>query len=82
MTVVVFPITGIKPNIYSLAYTLTLRKILITGMLGAMCLASPFFTQAQVNSAFDRGSFINKTDTLPYRILFPKKFDPTQKYAR
>jgi hypothetical protein len=32
---------------------MTLKKILITGMLGAMCLAFPFFTQAQVNSAFD-----------------------------
>ncbi|RWY55947.1 phospholipase [Mucilaginibacter gilvus] len=50
-------------------------------MLGALYLAFPFFTQAQVNSSFDRGSFINKADTLPYRILFPKKFNPAQKYA-
>jgi predicted peptidase len=60
---------------------MTLKKILITGMLGAMYLAFPFLSFSQVNSAFDRGSFINKTDTLPYRILFPKKFNPTQKYA-
>lgn len=59
---------------------MTFKKILLTGMLGALYLAFPFFAQAQVNGAFDRGSFILKTDTLPYRILFPKKFDPTQKY--
>lgn len=60
---------------------MTLKKIIITVMLGILCLASPFLAAAQVNSAFDRGSFINKTDTLPYRILFPKKFNPKQKYA-
>lgn len=49
-------------------------------MLGAMCLAFPFLTQAQVNGAFDRGSFISKKDTLPYRILFPKHLDPKKKY--
>ena len=49
-------------------------------MLGTMYLAFPFLAQAQTNSAFDRGSFISKKDTLPYRILFPKKFDPNQKY--
>jgi len=57
-----------------------LKKLFITAVLGAMYLALPTFVQAQVNSAFDRGSFINKTDTLAYRILFPKKFDPTKKY--
>jgi len=59
---------------------MTLKKLFITAVLGAMYLALPTFAQAQVNSAFDRGSFINKTDTLAYRILFPKKFDPTKKY--
>lgn len=49
-------------------------------MLGIIYLAFPLFTKAQVNSAFDRGSFISHTDTLPYRILFPKKFDPAKKY--
>jgi predicted peptidase len=57
-----------------------IKKLRIWAMLGIMYLAFPFLAQAQVNSAFDRGSYINKTDTLPYRILFPKKFDPTKKY--
>jgi predicted peptidase len=35
---------------------------------------------AQSNTAFDRGNFINKGDTLPYRILPPKNFDSTKKY--
>lgn len=49
-------------------------------MLGTLYLALPFLAQAQTNSAFDRGSYISKTDTLAYRILFPKKFDPSKKY--
>ncbi|MDB5023862.1 MAG: prolyl oligopeptidase family serine peptidase [Mucilaginibacter sp.] len=49
-------------------------------MLG-LCLAFPAFSQAPNHSSFDRGSFISKGDTLPYRILFPKNFDPTKKYA-
>lgn len=49
-------------------------------MLGILYLALPFLAQAQTLSAFDRGSFIIKTDTLPYRILFPKNFNPAQKY--
>ncbi|WP_238989341.1 carboxylesterase family protein [Mucilaginibacter terrigena] len=59
---------------------MTFKKLAILAMLGTMYLALPFLAQAQTNSAFDRGSFINKTDTLAYRILFPKKFDPTKKY--
>ncbi|WP_454801709.1 carboxylesterase family protein [Mucilaginibacter phyllosphaerae] len=59
---------------------MSIKKLIILGMLGTMYLAFPFLAQAQTNSAFDRGSFINKTDTLPYRILFPKKFDPNKKY--
>lgn len=49
-------------------------------MLGLTGLAFPVFTQAQVNGAFDKGTYLQKTDTLPYRILFPKKFDPSKKY--
>ncbi|MDB5063456.1 MAG: phospholipase, partial [Mucilaginibacter sp.] len=49
-------------------------------MLGTMYLAFPFLVHAQTNGAFDRGSFINKRDTLPYRILFPKNLDPKKKY--
>ncbi|TSD63042.1 prolyl oligopeptidase family serine peptidase [Inquilinus sp. KBS0705] len=50
-------------------------------MLGMLYLAFPFLARAQDNSAFDRGTFISKKDTLPYRILFPQRFDPTKKYA-
>lgn len=49
-------------------------------MLG-LCLAFPAFSQTPDLSKFDRGSFINKKDTLPYRILFPQNFDPAKKYA-
>jgi predicted peptidase len=59
---------------------MTSKKLSILAMLGIMYLAFPFLAQAQTNSVFDRGSFINKTDTLAYRILFPKKFDPSKKY--
>jgi predicted peptidase len=55
-------------------------KILLAVMLG-ICLALPVFSQTPDPSAFDRGSFINKNDTIPYRILFPKNFDPKKKYA-
>ncbi len=43
-------------------------------------LISPSFLMAQKKSPFDRGSYILKGDTLPYRILFPLDFDPTKKY--
>ena len=49
-------------------------------MLGILYLAFPFSALAQVNSAFDKGSYASKIDTLPYRILFPKRFDPNRKY--
>src|ERR1700748_2871179 len=55
-------------------------KIFLTVMLG-ICLAFPVFAQSPDLSKFDRGSYINKKDTLPYRILFPQNFDPTKKYA-
>jgi predicted peptidase len=59
---------------------MTIKKLRILAMLGIIYLAFPFLAQAQTNSAFDRGSYVNKTDTLAYRILFPKKFDPSKKY--
>ncbi|MBK0381250.1 carboxylesterase family protein [Mucilaginibacter segetis] len=59
---------------------MNLKKLLITGMLGIISLAFPFFVHAQDNSAFERGMYASKHDTLPYRILFPEKFDPTQQY--
>ena len=55
-------------------------------MLGTLYLAFPFLAQAQTQTAttkyplFDRGRFLNKKDTLPYRILFPKNFRTTERY--
>jgi predicted peptidase len=59
---------------------MTARKILLKGILG-LCLLFPFLSKGQNPSSFDRGIYINKKDTLPYRILFPANFDPTKKYA-
>jgi predicted peptidase len=59
---------------------MTIKKLLVLGMLGTMYLAFPFLVRAQTNGAFDRGSFISKKDTLPYRILFPKNLNPKKKY--
>jgi predicted peptidase len=53
-------------------------KFIITMLI--LWLAYPIFTKAQDHSKFDRGSFISKGDTLPYRILFPANFDPAKKY--
>lgn len=50
----------------------------LTIALGLL-LAFPVLVMAQTRK-FDRGSFINKGDTLPYRILFPANFDPAKKY--
>jgi predicted peptidase len=54
-------------------------KILILGML-SLGLAFPVLGQAQSLSVYERGSYNNKGDTLPYRILFPLNFNPAQKY--
>ncbi|MGZ3778723.1 MAG: carboxylesterase family protein [Mucilaginibacter sp.] len=56
------------------------KKTLIKGITG-LSLLFPFFVKAQDNNSFDRGSYINKTDTIPYRFLFPKNFNPKHKYA-
>jgi predicted peptidase len=56
------------------------KKVIILGMLGTICLAFPFLSQAQKSSQFDRGNFTTKKDTLPYRILFPKNFKTADKY--
>ncbi|WP_295668061.1 hypothetical protein [uncultured Mucilaginibacter sp.] len=40
----------------------------------------PAVTYAQSNQPFDSGSYIAKSDTMPYRILFPLNFDPAKKY--
>ena len=49
-------------------------------MMG-FCLVFPVFAQGPDLSKFDRGSYINKGDTIPYRILFPQNFDAAKKYA-
>jgi predicted peptidase len=56
-----------------------IKTLRITGML-SLLLAFSFLAHAQNLTSFDRGSFIFKIDTLPYRILFPKHFNPNQKY--
>ena len=55
-------------------------KIFLTGMLG-LCLAFPVFAQSPEASRFDRGTYINKSDTIPYRFIFPQNFNPSKKYA-
>src|SRR3569833_155097 len=45
-----------------------------------LLLIIPGLLKAQDKSSFDRGTYILKKDTLPYRILFPQDFDPTKKY--
>jgi predicted peptidase len=37
-------------------------------------------TNAQEFTDYTAGNFINETDTIFYKILFPKNFDPQQKY--
>ena len=56
-------------------------KILLIGMLG-FCLAFPALSgQTSGSSRFDRGSYINKNDTIPYRFVFPKILTHPKKYA-
>lgn len=50
-------------------------------ILMALSISLPFSLKAQDLSSFDKGSYINKTDTIPYRFLFPENFDPAKKYA-
>jgi len=45
-----------------------------------LCFTFPVITFAQNIQDFESGSFTTKTDTLPYRILFPLNFDPAKKY--
>ncbi|RFZ83202.1 phospholipase [Mucilaginibacter terrenus] len=59
---------------------MTVKRLLTITFLGVLFLTLSNGVKAQVNSAFDRGSFITKKDTLPYRILFPKGLDPRKKY--
>ncbi|MGV3508741.1 MAG: phospholipase, partial [Sphingobacteriaceae bacterium] len=49
---------------------------------GLLIVLSLFFVsvQAQDKSAFTKNLFVLNGDTLPVRILYPKNFDPSQKY--
>jgi predicted peptidase len=50
------------------------------GLFALIITGAPLLSSAQKNAAFDRGSFVLKNDTLPYRFLFPLDFDPSKKY--
>jgi len=54
------------------------KKIIF--FLLSISLALPFLLHAQTNGTYDRGLYVSKSDTLPYRILFPENFDPAKKY--
>jgi predicted peptidase len=56
-----------------------MKRIIIVTLL-SFCMAFSFSAKAQSTPTYDRGSFIAKGDTLPYRILFPVNFDPAKKY--
>jgi predicted peptidase len=47
-------------------------------LLLSLCCASNL--NAQDFKKYDKGSFIDHTDTIACRILFPENFDPTKKY--
>ena len=53
-------------------------KIIIIPLMMLFTFTTLLF--AQKTTSFDRGSFIKKNDTLPYRILFPLNFDASKKY--
>jgi predicted peptidase len=56
------------------------KKISLSFLLCFITLAMPVLVKAQAAATYDRGNFIAKGDTLPYRILFPLNFDPAKKY--
>lgn len=49
-------------------------------LIAITCFFVPNLTKAQAPAAYDRGMYIAKGDTMPYRILFPENFDPEKKY--
>ncbi len=55
------------------------RIFCLAGMLSLM-LTFTVIVNGQPKQAYDKGVYINKGDTLPYRILFPLNFNPAQKY--
>lgn len=51
-----------------------------TGLIFLIVWLSSAFLYAQDFSLYERTTFIAEGDTLPYRILFPEKFDSSKKY--
>lgn len=49
-------------------------------ILSCLILFCTLTLNAQDFSKYDKGSFIDKKDTIHYRILFPENFDPKYKY--
>ena len=58
---------------------MTARKLYLTILMG-LSISLPFSLKAQDLSKFDKGSFIEKKDTISYRFLFPENFNPAKKY--
>jgi predicted peptidase len=49
-------------------------------LISIISFATSNMAKAQALPQYDKGMYLAKGDTLPYRILFPVNFDPTQKY--
>jgi predicted peptidase len=56
------------------------KKQIFVSLLIALVLLLPALVKAQAPPAYDRGMYVSKSDTMPYRILFPDNFDPEKKY--
>jgi predicted peptidase len=57
-----------------------LKKITNVFIPVILLMAFPVLVKAQAAPTYDRGVYMAKGDTLPYRILFPINFDPAKKY--
>jgi predicted peptidase len=55
-------------------------KKLLAGLLFCLLIGLSFLSKAQAPPTYDKGMYSAHGDTLPYRILFPLNFDPSQKY--
>lgn len=54
-----------------------IKILLLCALATSLCCN---FSYAQNNDAYKKEYFIKKGDTLPYRILLPKNYDPAKKY--
>lgn len=57
-----------------------LRRTIYNCLLLSVISFLPALCKAQAPATFDRGMYVAKSDTMPYRILFPENFDPEKKY--